>query len=231
VSIAMQYLTRRAFLVSVAAASGVAARGPDQAFPNWSREFADKLLTDSPWVRQLNVPFRLAKHEEAADKPVHAIRARSPQTTVRGQGARAEAYLTLRWSSALPIRQALAIVEFGRAGLDSPRAVELLNCNEPSHILEIFGFPTTVFSRGAKYLEEELLRTAILEVDQRSSAAPSSVRVPEYGMHLAATLRFPRFADLTANEGVLQFSAAAGPLRIAQKFKLKEMVYEGRLEL
>ena len=57
------------------------------------------------------------------------------------------------------------------------------------------------------------------------------MQVPEHGMHLMATLRFPRFENITAEDGVVQFSAEAGPARIECPFKLKAMIYRGRLEL
>jgi hypothetical protein len=58
----------------------------------------------------------------------------------------------------------------------------------------------------------------------------ASVRVPEHGTYLSAELRFPRAHGITPEDGAVELRGEAGPIQIAQKFKLREMVYRGRLE-
>ena len=57
---------------------------------------------------------------------------------------------TTRWASALPIRRAMALAQFGEAGLQDERAVDLLSRSEPEYVLEVAGFPTTLIHQGAK---------------------------------------------------------------------------------
>ncbi|MBL8291508.1 MAG: hypothetical protein JNN08_06715, partial [Bryobacterales bacterium] len=126
-------MTRRLFLgaLPVAAAWGRSWERP--AFPNWDAEFIDDLLTDSPWARPLIVkfPWQPAPHPllsgfmQLGDMQLPGRIPGGGRTTGGGprpdsrpsgpvQPVQTEMYLTVRFSSALPIRQALALMEFGR---------------------------------------------------------------------------------------------------------------------
>lgn len=156
----------------------------------------DRVLTDSPWA-----------------KP----------TTVAVPELRGEIYLTIRWATALPVRQAFAIQQ--------SKAPETIEIAEPEYVIEIAGFPTTLIRKGTSRFKAELTESARLTVPGRRSSKPVSAYVPEHGMHLMATLRFPKFEGLDAKEGDVTLHAASGSLKVDQRFKLKDMIYDGRLEL
>ena len=221
-------------------------------FPEWKPEFVDKLLTDSPWAKSYTAAFELRSDPQrftstysqigipgggiplpsrwpGGSRPVRGSQTGSDAGG--GWDTRTEIYLTTRFSSALPIRQALALAECGRAGLDSDRANRILAASESEYVIEVGGFPATAVKGGARLLQEEFAKSARLVVRGRPQAAVSSADVPEWGNHLVAALRFPRFRDLTADEGKVKLFATAGPIRIDQSFQLDEMVYHGRLEL
>ena len=193
----MSPLSRRLFLTSIAASPlGLARNRVSRSYPNWTTDDADRVLTDSPWA-----------------KP----------TTVGVPELRAEIYLTVRWASALPVRQAFA--------LQQSKAPETIEIAEPEYVVEIAGFPTTLIRQGARRFEAELADSARLIVAGRPNLKPVSAHVPEHGMHLMATLRFPKFETLDTKEGDIAIQAASGSLKVDQRFKLKDMIYDGRLEL
>ncbi len=148
-----------------------------------------------------------------------------------GSGATGEIFLTTRWASALPIRRARALQEFGRDRLESQEADELLNTPPRDYKVEIAGFPTTIIRQGGKRFAAELRESARLAVPGRRPVAAASSNVPEYGMHLMATLSFPRFEDLDPKEGYVDLSATVRGMKLRERFKLKEMMYSGNLEL
>lgn len=233
------------------------------AFPNWSTEFVDDLLTDSPWARSSTVKFMwqpapnkgMTQSFQIGEMPLPG---RLPRTSTGGggwpggggpgstgggyprpedtrlpppQATRTEMYLTVRFASALPIRQALALSEFGRTGLDNPRAVELLAAKPKEYVVEVAGFPTTSISQGPKWLADGLKKSARLFLKGQRPLSATSVEIPEQGMHLIATLKFPKFDDIGPEDGTIQFLGTAGSIRIEQQFKLRTMTYHGRLEL
>jgi hypothetical protein len=256
-------MTRRAFLSVIAVAPVLrAASWEGHAFPNWTPEIVDQLLTDSPWAHPVTVPFEFQPSANrtpaefsfnqfqfpGSTSPPWGIpgggwpggRRTDPNTRIPvpsrpGSGTgypsvRAEVYLTIRWSSALPIRRALALERWGQRGLETPDAVEFLNREEPDYVIEIFGLPASLASQGAKPLEKDLAKTARL-VWKGQMLKPIGVEVPEYGEHLSAELRFKRSDAITPDQGIVEFRAETGPMKIATKFKLSAMTYEGRLEL
>lgn len=125
----------------------------------------------------------------------------------------------------------MALQEFGPGGLQSERAVEMLTRVEPEYLLEVAGFPTTIIRQGPERFEAELLKSARLSFAARPSIAADSASVPPYGMHLMASLRFPRLHDLTSKDTFVELTVEAGPLKVKERWKLRDMEYGGRLEL
>lgn len=203
-------------------------------FPAWSDDFVDKILTDSPWAKSSTAGFELPDEPRPASSPFAQIGfpgAGGWPSGGRGVSIRAEMYLTTRWASALPLRQAAALHEFGPKGLESPRALELLNRREPGYVIEIPGFPVAMIRQGAAGFETDLAKSAMLTVPGRQPVRAASARVPEHGMHLMATIRFPRFEELTVADNYVEFTAETRFFKLRERFKLKTMVYGGELEL
>jgi len=249
---AREPISRRSFLAIVVATPLIAGDSWDeQDFPNWKPQTVDRLLTDSPWARPLTVPFEYQPQPRQLQADLSDIEipggttgsgwprggtGRSPRAAGSGQTpgrypVRTEVYLTIRWSSALPIRQALALERWTREGLDSAEAKEFLERREPEYVVEIFGLPARMVPQGTRRLEEELSSSVRLSVKGHRPIRATGASVPEYGEHLSVQLRFPRDESITADDGTLEFAGAAGPMKIETRFKLKEMVYRGRLEL
>jgi hypothetical protein len=149
----------------------------------------------------------------------------------RNSGATGEIFLTTRWASALPIRQAQTLQQFGRGRLETPEAADRLNTQPEDYVLEIAGFPATIVRERAAKFAAELKDTARLTVLGRKPLAATASNMPEPGMHLMATLSFPRFEHLAQHEGSIEFSATIRGMQLRQRFKLGEMVYGDRLEL
>jgi hypothetical protein len=243
-------MTRRSFLLGTGAASfGFARSWEKSEFPDWTAAFVERMLTDSPWARQITVPYLYRRERAAVASGLSQVNLpdgiglpRVPGWPGRGGGSsrvppdndgtpvRTEMYLVVRWASALPVRQALALAQFGRDGLDRNDVREMLSTVPEHYVLEISGFPTTLFPAGPARLEEQLLKTSRLAFKQ-PALMPISVRVPAHGMHLTAELRFPRTEDSTAPGTSVRLYAEVGTARIEEGFKTKSMHYRGRLEL
>lgn len=230
-------------------------------FPEWSSEFVDKVLTDSPWSQEYTAKFKYSAPAPLIEPSAFAqiefpggLPGGLPRTTGRtpsstrlpfptggGNGPRVddgsnhpvqtEAYLVIRWASALPVRQANALAQFGRHGLEHPKAAEILRGSENDYIIEVAGLPTGMVPQGARRLEARLQENATIQVKGRKHHVADSVSVPEHGTHLMATIRFKRYEDLQDTEGFIEFFAQAGPMQITQKFRLRDMYFRGNLEL
>jgi hypothetical protein len=240
-------MTRRSFVVLPVGAA-FAARWDEPPFPDWNPKFIDRLLTDSPWSR----PWKGTAVQDLSDKPLISSRwsqlgmelpplprgGRSPRTPRIPAGSprpednrpvmlRLAVDLTIRWASALPIRRAYALQEFGQGGLANDKARALLGEEPRGTILELAGIPHALATRE---LEQNLAK-ARLSVPGRRTLTPASVEVPTMGVQVTARLLFPRIAALSPEAGEIGFFAESGSLKIDEKFKVRSMVYEGRVEL
>lgn len=172
---------------------------------------ASRILTASPWAQEVRVPFR------------QAFAARGQKGSVA-----TEVHLTVRWGSALTVRQANAAL----LGPETRAAQKLLATEPREYVIEVAGFPASVI-RDSQALEKELTASAVLTGKGRKTLAAVSASVPEFGTHLLAEIRFPRDPAITLEDREIEFAASAlsGAMRIRAKFSLKAMVHAGRLEL
>jgi hypothetical protein len=81
-----------------------------------------------------------------------------------------------------------------------------------------------------KLLEKDFAKTGRLQWKERI-LKPAGVEVPEYGAHLSAELRFKRPKSATADVEAIEFGAETGAMKIATRFKLKTMTYQGEVAL
>jgi hypothetical protein len=222
----------------------LAGRWNESRFPDWDDDLVDRLLTDSPWAR----PWKGYAIQPDGDQ--HMTSSWSQVGTglppripgigwprVPGPGSwprsgdsdgmiRVAVELTLRWASALPVRRAMVLAEFGRLRLDHPRAVEMLSTQPGEFVMELAGLPYRLVDEGFK---RDMQKTNLIVPGNRP-LSPLSVDFHSVGAYGTATLKFKRVADLKP-DGKAEVLIQAGTLRIEEKFKLRPMIYEGRLEL
>lgn len=244
-------MTRRSLLFSMAAASVFAKEWDDSKFPDWSTATIDRLLTDSPWAKeweatidvpveknitstfiQLGMDLPRLPQAPAGSRGPQSPGSRIPQIPTDGPwSVRTPVSLILRWASALPVRRASALQQFGRNGLGDERAVELLAGNPNECVLEIAGLPRNAAGKGPDEIQKQLMRTARVYVAGRRAVTPIAVKTPSYGALITASVRFPRYQNLNAEDGNLEVSFELGAVRVSERFRLRSMIYEGLLEV
>jgi len=207
----MMPLSRRCLLTGAATPllASAAARWT-KPFPDWDQAAVDKLLTDSAWAKSQGIKYRL------------------PFQTAAGVGSiLTELNLTVRWASALPVRQATALA----LGLQHRVAKRLLAVEQPAgYAIEVAGFPVSAALPAA--LRAGFEKTAQLVARDGSTRRAVTVDVPEHGMHLMAEVRFPAEPLIEARAEWVEFVAEplAG-LKVRTRFALATMQYEGKLAL
>ncbi len=246
-------MNRRVFLALLSAGAARAAPFWERhKYPNWSDREVEALLTDSPWAKPLRVSFllpgrpqpRAVSLSDVGLPPGVGFPGRIPGWPGGGRwprprpdsrpdsgGARAEAFLTLRWSSALPIRQALLLLSSRGNPSEPPDSVVGLEPEPPDYLLELFGLPVQAAPPDAAGWAGSLERNAVLLRPQRRPIPVRSVEIPPHGNHLTIRFRFPRTEPIALEDRQVEFFAAGGPFEFRKIFKLAPMVYEGRLAL
>ena len=188
----------------------------------WSESDVIKMLTQSPWSRQINLSFRASG----------SVLTFVPSMT-----------LTIRWLSAAPVKEAFARARFRDAAETSPEALKLLELEPDYYIVGISGFPAWMAQMDPQlrsFLFEQMKKETILKIKGRDPIPARDVRFgSDQGQVLDAktgqagvelVVFFSR-GEITLKDKNVEFITRLMDRRISEKFKLKDMVYHGELEL
>lgn len=216
-----------------------AAGGP---WTEWSDRQVLKMLTDSPWARRRRVRLEWYRREPAPPRAEDIPGATGPNmrrpdggNPIGGIGVPRtslplEADLIIRWSSALPVRQARALYLY-RSQQAQVRTLNELLEDEPEHaILEIHGLPAQMAHKGAGSVELAALHGVRLRGARGRALAPVKARVDLAGLTLDLYVHFDRNAAASLG-GEIEVDADLQIARIRERFRLSQMMYNGRLEI
>lgn len=230
---------RRTFLAALAASGVRAAEWDTKKFPGWNEETVMKLLTDSPWAKPKSAHVTWTRQEERPitykDVPGAQQTKQTPiGSPVGGIGAPKpklpdKVDFILRWSSALPVRQARALYLQRSDNRPPAELNELIGTRPPGCELEIFGLPAMIAHKGAGTIEHLLKQTATIVTRSGRTIRPEGAEVTTQALNLTVKVRFPRV--LTAADKEFEISAGLQLFDFREKFRLGAMTYLGNLEI
>lgn len=141
---------------------------------------------------------------------------------------RPSAVFQFRILSALPVKQAIARVRFGHE-VTSPDAVRLLSRQETAYIVGITGVPARMLE-GAD--AASLKNTTQLKVRNRPAAYPRDLQLQKNGPMVDVYVFFSREdTPIAVEDKEFQVIFKIPNREIKRTFKLKDMVYNGKLEI
>ncbi|MBV9265303.1 MAG: hypothetical protein JO061_03955 [Acidobacteriaceae bacterium] len=132
--------------------------------------------------------------------------------------------VTVRWDSALPVREALV-----RSHSAEARDTEnTLATRDKYYVLTILGLGTAGNS-DKTMLRQGLLNEARLMRHGKKPIMPEDARIDEK----TGTIQifFPKTDPITLDDKEVAFGTVFGTVQVIQRFRLKDMVYKGKLEL
>ncbi len=221
-----------------------------QDYTRWTPQQGQQILGESPWAKQApaiygstdedprNTPAPLPTPAQAGlSDPTHG---RTPGTlSADGRGADDGKWdggvgrlprgsvpkipVLVRWDSALPVREAL-LQSHARDLRDSENT---LAKPEKDYIITLIGLLPA--HNGSPQIAQGLINAARLMPQNRKSIAPEDVRIDESTGTIQ--LFFPRTAPITLDDKEVVFTTVFGSMKIIQRFRLKDMLYRGKLEL
>jgi len=136
-----------------------------------------------------------------------------------------------RWQSALPVKQAFVRLKYGAQAGTAPAAKQVLEREETDYVIVVSGRLRSVL-RG----DSETLKKAIMGATWLSAKGKDPVKASEVQMALNQegndiVFHFGRSAPFTVDDKEVEFSTKFGEATLKFKFKLKDMVYNGKLEM
>lgn len=236
---------RLAMLLAIVAATGLAGEPwKEKSFREWDQKDLARIMQDSPWSKNVYVPITWREGRARGLTPDTSASSGAP-TSIRGtrdasefggvEGrtvtARGEptALFTVRWTSSLTLRQAVARLNFLR-GLPAAEAEKPLAFDPPVHELIIFGEDLSLFEKAT---EQELKQKTHLSLKQaRKEVQPLAValRKSEDGKRtVAVVFHFPKKTDsgealIAASEKSIEFHVHAAGTSFKVEFEPRKMV-------
>lgn len=199
----------------------------DQKKPgDWSKDELTRLMTKSPWAKEAAIDNK-AQTGPLMTRSVPSRRGGVINQTGTSQTAEftGKWQATVRWESALPIREALG---------DTTMSVAL----SENYIINVFGdipspAPSEQDSEDERKTKFEILqeRTRIERKDD-----PLELKRVEFSHRTpfsppGTLFYFSRVFPIMPDDKQVTFVTKIGPLELKCKFTLKDMLYRGRLEL
>ena len=129
--------------------------------------------------------------------------------------------LTLRWESALPVREA----ELKARDIDAPTV------DENHYAIAVIGVPRNMLKADSRAMEGELKKQATLKREGKKDLKPSSVEIHQREDGPVILYLFPKSAEISKTDRHAEFDAQIGRLKFADSFYMEDMVYQGKLEL
>jgi hypothetical protein len=204
----------------------------------WSDKDLQKMMTSSPWARS----YSLGQPSGGTPDPG------APGPISEGGGGRGRggggggagalpggapggggpsATIVARWQSALPVKQAFVRLKYGAEAATSPDAKKILEREETTYEIVLSGpFGPLLRSGNPETMKKGLMDASSLSAKGKD-VMPTDVQVGAKDM----LFTFPRTTAFTLDDKEVDFSTKLGDLTLKYKFKLKDMVYNGKLEM
>jgi hypothetical protein len=221
-------------------------------FTEWDEKEVKKILQDSPWCHTFTVEVKGGGGGGGGPQnPNRGMGGGGNMGGTGGGGGRGgrggggggmgggnmggggqprnvtSATVLARWMSALPVKQAFARAQYGDEAASSPDAVRSLEKQETQYVLTLIGLPRNMVKRG-----DQMKRNAALKLKGQDpiEAADAKAEMKDNGV-MFVTLYFPKEGHELKADGELALELKLGSKTVTQKFKLKNMVFNGKLEI
>jgi hypothetical protein len=215
-------------------------------FTDWSDKEAQKIETNSPWSKQVSISAGGAHGPDTGrgkkggsggggdlDSPgVTGSTGARPSSGDFSGGTMGgnNILLTVSWRSALPVRQAVAKTKYGAEAANSPDAKKLMEEEQKYYLIVVSGLPGGS-GRWGERMKEAFLKDTTLSVKGKDPIQLADVKSGGNEQNPVVVFLFPRTAPISEDDKDIEFSTKLGPIAVKQKFHLKDMVFNGKLEL
>jgi len=225
----------------------------------WSDKDVRRMLDSSPWSKPVNVSLSAAlpggstgrkgsggrgsisevgnPNPRMPDPMTDATSSGIGQQQRGGQAEMEQAasapsvVFTVRWESALPVRQARVRAKYGSEVGTSAEAKKILDAPEPTYIITVSGLMSGTLEGGDEAMKKKVMADAALLVKGRLPIRPVDFMLQRGDEASVAVFAFPRTEPLSLDDKEVDFTAKFNSFTVKQRFPLKSMVINGRLEL
>jgi translation initiation factor 1 (eIF-1/SUI1) len=148
-----------------------------------------------------------------------------------GGGGMPSISLQIRWATAKPVKLAVARLKFGAEAESKPEVKELVNRVEKDYVITIEGIPPNMARQGVEKLASSLKMNCAMHCAGKDDLTPSDAQVVQGERGITAVVTFPKKDPFSLDDKEVEFAMKLGNNTAKRKFKLKDMVFDGKLEL
>ena len=118
---------------------------------------------------------------------------------------------------------------FGNEAHTAAEAKQFLQRRETHYVVSVSGFS----GRMARMLQntDRLKQTASLKRKNKEPIRPEVVEMQNQEESVTLYVAFPRTDQIVLEDKNVEFEMKLGPMTVRRKFKLKDMLFDGKLEL
>lgn len=243
----------------------------EKGYTQWTSDEVDKMLSDSPWAQSAKASSQQQQSQSRGMGRRGGMGGGGmgiPGMGGGGMGRGGGGYpsggqsmpqvtATVRWQSALPVREALLRQQSGVTKPDDAQVAASLTAPMNGYVIAVMGLPETPpssrsnggYGRGTDTdrdddstarttnsrddttdhsLDQVKTATYLSRKDKATLFADKAQRDKD-GVTLLFT--FPKTTPISLDDKEVEFVTRYGSLEVKRKFKLKDMVYQGKLEL
>jgi hypothetical protein len=210
-------------------------------FTEWNEKEVQKILSDSPWTGKITVST--LEVGAIGDKGGKGGGGRGggrsgpqgdsidPGADGNGGAVPSGIPVTLFWQTALPIKQALIKRQYGAEAGTSPEAKAKLDRVDQVYVLTLAGVPGFMLGAAQGERKATLLDLTTMTVSGKPPLKAVDVQVSGGRGTGNVSFLFPKTATLTVEDKEVEFSTKFDKTPVKHKFKLKDMVFNGKVEM
>jgi hypothetical protein len=213
-------------------------------YSEWSEKDIAKMMNNSPWAKSASVAMSGPGGGGAPPMPPGGGGGfgggppGGPQGgggSEFGPGAPGSSAPTFevvaRWQSALPVRQAFVRLKFGAEADKSTEAKKVLEQEERPYEIVLTGAMGMFLGGKPGDAAKALSDVTSLSSNRTGAIKPVQIEVGKPGPAMTVVLVFPRSMPFTIEDKEVELVTKLGASNLKYKFKLKDMVVNGKLEM
>jgi hypothetical protein len=222
----------------------------EKLYTQWSEKEVDQILKDSPWAAEISISpeaiFSAMRGAGGGGRAGDDGRGAGRGGFPPGRGGAGGGFpgggfpgggdrgggpslptMTLLWRSAMPIKQALLRKEMLAGATSTSNAPDSLDRTETEYMVVLAGIPMRLAPAPA----DQALEQFVLNVDKQKPLYATRIYLQEHERTVDLFMIFPRTRPIAAQDKEVEVVAKYGFLETKKKFKVKDMMFKGKLEL
>jgi hypothetical protein len=227
---------------------GAADFWQSKPYTDWNDKELQKIMNNSPWARSESVSMsgptapaigstsNTKNGDDSAPAPISEGgggrgRGGGGGAAPLPQAGGASVDIVARWQSALPVKEAFVRFKYHAEAASAPEAKAMLDREETNYQIVLSGPMRPLLHGTPEELKKALGGATFLSSKGKGAMKPADVQISPGLKSMDVLFSFPRTMPYSLDDKEVEFSTRVGDVDLRYRFRLKDMVFNGKLEL